>query len=77
MKKKVYGEISVIVYKEVEIDNSKLEGLSEDEIDELFVSKAYEEFGGVEKLIGTHGRDEGIHEVFEVEFTELEDIDNK
>jgi hypothetical protein len=76
MKKKVYWSFNAVVYKEVEIDNSKLEGMSEDEIDELFVEKAYEEFGGIksivgnggtDKLIGVHGRDEGIYKDCEIE----------
>lgn len=82
MKKKVYGHVYVTVYKEIEIDDSELQGLDEDEIKELFIEKAYDEFGGIssfvgnggtDKLIGVYGSDEGLHEDGEVEFEEVEE----
>ena len=84
MKKKVYGNVYVTVYKEIEIEDTELQGLDEEEVRELFIEKAYDEFGGIssfvgnggmDKLIGVYGSDEGLYGDGEVEFSEVDDKD--
>lgn len=81
MKKKVYGRVYVTVTKELEIDDLILAGLDEQEVEDIFIEIANEEFGGIssfvdnggtDKIIGVTEHDESIYEDGEVEFYEVE-----
>lgn len=80
MKKKVYGRVYVTVTKELEIDDLTLAGLDEQEVEDIFIEIANEEFGGIssfvgnggtDKIIGVTEHDESIYEDGEVEFYEV------
>lgn len=73
MKKKVYGRVYVTVTKELEIDDLTLAGLDEQEVEDIFIEIANEEFGGISSFVGNGGteHDESIYEDGEVEFYEV------
>ncbi|PAV30259.1 hypothetical protein CIL05_07260 [Virgibacillus profundi] len=85
MKKEVSGKAYTTVIMEIEIDDSELEGLAQEEINELFVEKAYDSFGGIDsflgnggadKLIGVTGINESIYGDGEVDFDEVENVED-
>lgn len=84
MKKKVFGRVYVTVTKELEIDDLMLADLDEQEVEDIFIEKANDEFGGIhgfvgngrtDKLIGVTEHDESIYEDGEVEFFEVVDLE--
>lgn len=84
MKKKVYGRVYVTVSKELEIDNSELTDLDDQEVEDMFIEKAINEFGGISGFVGNGGTDkligvtedgESIHDDGEVEFFEVVDLE--
>lgn len=83
MKKTVFGRVYVTVTKELEIDDLMLADLDEKEVEDVFIEKANDEFGGIngfvgnggtDKLIGVTEDDESIYEDGEVEFFEVVDL---